>query len=119
MPENGDSKRPEPPSPDDYERLKQDAELLRKSKQSGRSDEAQRRSELRGGMNAYVRYTGIGLQFTLLMLLPLGLGYWADTWLGTLPWLTVVGAFGGAVGGMVWVVKSVLRMEGGDEKDKK
>jgi F0F1-type ATP synthase assembly protein I len=111
MPENRDAKRTEPPSPEEYERLRRDAEALRQTKQSGHSDEAVRRSKIKGGTHAYIRYTGIGLQFMLMIVLPLGLGYWTDTWLGTLPWLTVVGAGLGSVGGMVWVVKSVSRME--------
>ena len=119
MAENGKARRPVPPSPEEYERLRRDAEALRQTKQSGQSDEAVRRSEVKSGTHAYIRYTGIGLQFMLMIVLPLGLGYWADTWLETLPWLTVVGAVLGSVGGMVWVVKSVFRMEArGEEKEK-
>jgi F0F1-type ATP synthase assembly protein I len=109
--ENGDSKRPEPPSPDQYERLKREAEALRQSKLSGRSDDAARRRTLQSGMHAYMRYTGIGLQFVIALLLPVGLGYWLDSKLGTSPWLLVAGAVLGAIGAMVWVVRTVLRME--------
>jgi F0F1-type ATP synthase assembly protein I len=119
MPENRDAKRIEPPSPEEYERLRRDAEALRQTKQSGQSDEAVRRSEIKGGTHAYIRYTGIGLQFMLMIVLPLGLGYWLDKQFGTLPWLMVAGALLGSVGGMVWVVKSVFRMEAkGDGKEK-
>lgn len=111
MAENGDFKRPEPPSPDQYERLMREAEALRQSKLSGRSDDAVKRSTMQRGMHAYVRYTGIGLQFLLAMLLPVGLGYWLDSLLATSPWLTAGGAVAGAAGAMVWVVKTVLRME--------
>ena len=111
MPENGDSKRPEPPSPDQYERLKKDAELLRNSKQSGRSDEAHHRQNLHRGMQSYVRYTGIGIQIVLIILLPTGLGFWLDDVLGTTPVLVLVGVALGATGAMVWVVKTVFRME--------
>ncbi|MCB9894837.1 MAG: AtpZ/AtpI family protein [Planctomycetes bacterium] len=119
MPENGDSKRPEPPSPDQYERLKKDAELLRNSKQSGRSDEANRRQSLNRGMQSYVRYTGIGIQFLMIMLLPTGLGYWLDDLLGISPVLVIVGAVLGSVGAMVWVVKTVFRMESKASADKR
>jgi F0F1-type ATP synthase assembly protein I len=120
--ENGGTERPEKESPssDQYENLRRGADELRESPLSGQSREAKRRQKLQGGMNTYIRYTGIGIQFTLMMLLPIGLGYWLDTWLGTLPWLTVAGAVLGCIGGMVWVVKSVFRMENRDEKtDKK
>jgi F0F1-type ATP synthase assembly protein I len=116
VPENGETKGQKPPSPEEYERLRQDAEKLRQLPHSGESDEARRRSDMKSGTHAYIRYTGIGLQFALMIVLPLGLGYWADVSFGTLPWLTVVGAAAGSVGGMVWVVKSVLRVESKDEK---
>jgi F0F1-type ATP synthase assembly protein I len=117
MPENRDMQRPEPPSPEEYQRLKEEAELLRQARQSGESDEARKRREVKGGMHAYIRYTGIGIQFVLLIVLPLGLGYWLDTQFKTLPWLTVAGAALGSVGGMVWVVKSVFRMEAKGDKE--
>ncbi len=69
-------------------------------------------------MQSYVRYTGIGMQFLLMMLLPMGAGYWLDTWLGTLPWILVAGAALGAVGGMTWLVRSVRRMEAGSKRKK-
>jgi ATP synthase protein I len=108
---NGENKRPEPPSPDQYERLKRQAETLRQSELSGRSDGAHKRSRAQQGMQAYARYTGMGLQFVILMLLPMGGGYLADNWLGTTPWLMLVGAAIGAVAAMVWLVKAVARME--------
>lgn len=118
MAENGGSKRPDTPSPDQYEDLKRGADELRESPMSGESREAKRRQKYQGGMNSYIRYTGIGIQFTLMMLIPVGLGYWLDTLIDTLPWLTVAGATFGCVGGMVWVVKSVFRMESRDDEKK-
>jgi ATP synthase protein I len=119
VPESGESKRPEPPSLDQYDRLKQEAEALRQSTVSGRSDKAVKRRSLQHGMHAYMRYTGIGLQFVIAMLLPVGLGYWLDGKFGTSPWLLVAGAVLGAVGAMVWVVRTVLRMERRDTGRKK
>ncbi len=115
MAENGDSKRVEPPSPDQYERLKQQAETLRQSELSGRSDGAQKRARAQQGMQAYVRYTGMGLQFVLMILLPMGGGYLLDDWLGTSPWLVAAGALLGAVAAMVWLVRAVARMEARDK----
>ncbi len=116
MTENGDSKRPEPPSPDQYERLKQQAETLRQSELSGRSDKALQQSRKHQGMQAYVRYTGLGLQFAILILLSMGLGYLLDVWIGTSPWFLSGGALFGAVGGMIWLVRVVARMEAREGK---
>ncbi|MBK9975945.1 MAG: AtpZ/AtpI family protein [Planctomycetes bacterium] len=115
MADQGESKRPEPPSPDQYQKLQKDAEQLRQSAASGQSDQARHRQQVQGGMQAYVRYTGIGMQFLLTMLLPLGLGYWLDGWLNTTPWLMVSGAALGGVMGMVFVVRTVFRMEAKDK----
>lgn len=45
------------------------------------------------------RYAGTGLTWALSTLLFLWLGTVADRWLGTEPWLTLVGAFVGAAAG--------------------
>lgn len=37
------------------------------------------------------------------------LGYWLDKKLGSSPWLTLVGAVVGAVGGFLWVYREVMR----------
>ena len=55
----------------------------------------------------YARYAGLGIQFAATMGVLGALGYWADTRLGTGPWLLVVGIFLGAVGGFVSLVKQV------------
>jgi F0F1-type ATP synthase assembly protein I len=39
-------------------------------------------------------------QVGLEMVLPIGIGYFADVYLGWLPWLTVCGALVGLVGGL-------------------
>jgi F0F1-type ATP synthase assembly protein I len=109
--ENGETKRPETPSPDEYEKLRIGADALRQASMSDQSEKAVRRRKLQGGMHAYVRYTGIGLQFVLTIGLGLLAGYGLDHLLGTDPWLMMVGALVGSVGAMVWVVKTVLRME--------
>lgn len=45
------------------------------------------------------RFTGFGLAWALSVLFFLLIGYWLDGRLGTLPWLTIAGAFIGAAGG--------------------
>ncbi|MBL8862372.1 MAG: AtpZ/AtpI family protein [Planctomycetes bacterium] len=53
------------------------------------------------------RFAGLGLQFALTMAVLGALGFWADSALGTLPWLLVTGVLVGAVGGFVRIVKAV------------
>lgn len=115
VPENGGNKRPAPPSPDEYERLRRDANALREAPQSGRPVEQQ----VQGGVASYARYTSIGIQFLLSMLLPLGLGYWLDGVLGTSPWLVVTSAVMGAVAAMASVFYSFKRMEKRDARQEK
>lgn len=56
------------------------------------------------------RYLGIGLTWALSTALFLYLGTLADDWLGTDPWLTLVGAFVGAAAGF-WYMYRHLVME--------
>jgi ATP synthase protein I len=53
------------------------------------------------------RYTGLGLTWALSVLFFLLIGYWLDGRLGTLPWLTMVGAFIGAAGGFLSLYKTL------------
>lgn len=119
MAENGESKRPVPPSPEQYRKLQQEAEQLRALPASEDSNQARHKRQVQGGMQAYVRYTGIGMQFVLTMLLPMGAGWLLDGWLNTTPWLMVSGAGLGALMGMVFVVRTVFRMEAKSEANEK
>lgn len=53
------------------------------------------------------RYTGFGLTWALSVLFFLLIGYWLDGKLGTLPWLTILGAFVGAAGGFVSLYRGI------------
>ena len=53
------------------------------------------------------RYTGLGLTWALSVLFFLLIGYWLDGRLGTLPWLTMAGAFVGAAGGFLSLYKAL------------
>ena len=84
---------------------------MRESSRADRSTTEQKSTGVASGVGAYVKYTTIGIQFLLSMLVPLGLGFWLDGLLGTSPWLVAAGAMLGAVGAMAWVFYSFLRME--------
>lgn len=113
MPESPDS-RPVVPPPGEYENLRREAEQLRKLGGEGKEHTA--RAQTMGEMNKYMRYTGMGIQFVVMMGLPMALGWWIDGLAGTRPWIMVAAAIAGMVAAMVFVVRTVLRMESGGRK---
>ena len=66
------------------------------------------------------RYLGYGLTWALSTLLFLYLGTLADSWLGTRPALTLVGAFVGAAGGFYHMYRNLVKNQkgGGTGKSK-
>lgn len=65
------------------------------------------------------RYTGFGLTWALSVLLFLMLGYWLDGHLGTLPWLTILGAFVGAAGGFLSLYRGLTAAAAEDERERR
>lgn len=49
-------------------------------------------------MGGSQKYMGLGIQAGVSVGFYLGMGLLLDKWLGTLPWLTLVGAFVGVIG---------------------
>lgn len=64
------------------------------------------------------RFTGFGLAWALSVLFFLLIGYWLDGKLGTLPWLTMLGAFIGAAGGFVSLYRGITAAAA-HEKDRR
>jgi ATP synthase protein I len=54
------------------------------------------------------RYLGVGLTWALSTALFLYLGTLADRWLGSTPWLTLIGAFVGAAAGFWYMYRHVV-----------
>lgn len=76
---------------------------------------ASKRSEPVGA--DYARYAGLGLQFAAtIALFALG-GWWLDGWLGSSPWLLILGVFTGFMGGLISLVKKVPGTVGGERND--
>ncbi len=111
--------RGSPPSQEDYENLRRQAEALRQSPQVRRERELESRSRDRGEMSKYLRYTGLGLQFAATLGLPMAGGYALDLWLGLLtkfPVFLLTGALLGISAAMYGVIRAVSRMEGEDSR---
>lgn len=64
------------------------------------------------------RYTGFGLSWALSVLLFLLIGYWLDGRWGTLPWLTILGAFVGATGGFLSLYRGLTAAAAADERER-
>ena len=65
------------------------------------SEESDTRSAVSIGMDWGTRITSIGLEFAL----PALVGFGLDRWWGTVPWMTVTGAFLGLAIGMLHVFR--------------
>lgn len=61
------------------------------------------------------RYSGYGIELVTTTLVGMGIGYLLDRWLGTKPWLMVVGLVLGAVSGLWQVYKAILSEEQADK----
>jgi len=59
----------------------------------------------------------IGVALVLATVIGLGAGYYADRWLGTSPWLTLVGLGLGIAAGFVTLFRSVKSAERNLEDD--
>jgi hypothetical protein len=69
---------------------------------------AQQRKTGNGTAAEASRYLGVGLTWALSTALFTWLGTRADAWLGTDPWLTLVGAFTGAVAGFWYMYRNLV-----------
>ncbi|HLL90926.1 MAG TPA: AtpZ/AtpI family protein [Tepidisphaeraceae bacterium] len=57
-------------------------------------------------LSGWYRLTGVGIEFIVAVLLFGGLGYLADRWLGTRPWMMVVGGGLGFAVGLYMLVRA-------------
>jgi ATP synthase protein I len=62
-------------------------------------------------------YLGLGIQLAATIVVCFFLGRWLDQVLNTAPWLTILGAFTGAAGGLYNFLRTVIRL-GMKEKEK-
>jgi F0F1-type ATP synthase assembly protein I len=68
----------------------------------------------------YGRYGTLGFEFAGAVVAGIFVGHYADTYLGTEPWLMVLGAVGGMAGAiyrLIVVLQQLSRREHNDRKD--
>jgi len=75
------------------------------------------RDPKRGTQAEISRYLGYGLTWALSTLLFLWLGTKADSWLGTRPALTLIGAFVGAAAGFYYMIHGLAGEKRGKGDD--
>jgi F0F1-type ATP synthase assembly protein I len=109
-------RRPDIPESDRYRRLEESAKGLRATQPKGALRGKALKAHEHAG--AWLKYTTVGLQFVVVLLLPIGGGYWLDGKLNTLPWFTLAGFLLGAVAAMVGVIREVVRMDEADARAK-
>lgn len=63
------------------------------------------------GFRSIGELASIGMAMVLATVLGLGVGYYADRWLGTSPWLTMIGLGLGIAAGFVTLFRSVKAAE--------
>lgn len=68
-------------------------------------DDAYQPTDWRDSFREAAPYLGLGMQIAASMALFVGGGYLLDQWLGTLPWMTVLGAVVGLVGVIALIVR--------------
>lgn len=64
------------------------------------------------------RFTGFGVAWAASVLVFLLGGYWLDGRLGTLPWLTILGAFVGAAGGFVSLYRGIVSASAAGQRER-
>jgi ATP synthase protein I len=59
-------------------------------------------------------YGSLGIEMAAAVLIGTLMGYWVDKWLGTQPWILIIGFIFGAAAGF----RSLYRLVSRDEQDK-
>lgn len=62
-----------------------------------------------GEIASWYRMTGVGIEFVVAVALFTAIGYFADRWLGTSPWLLIAGAGLGFAIGLRAMIKMAMK----------
>lgn len=63
-------------------------------------------------------YGSLGIEMAAAVLIGTFMGYWADKWLGTKPWLLIVGFILGAAAGFRNLFRLIAREDGDKGKER-
>jgi len=61
-------------------------------------------------------YGSLGIEMAAAVLIGTLMGYWADKWLGTQPWILIIGFILGAAAGFRNLYRFIAREDGNKEK---
>ena len=67
-------------------------------------------AENRSGMMKYMKYSTIGIELSLSIIVGGGIGYWLDSWLGTEPWMLIFWLMCGTIAGFRSLYKATKRI---------
>ncbi|MDP8239850.1 MAG: AtpZ/AtpI family protein [Candidatus Hatepunaea meridiana] len=67
--------------------------------------------------NVAAGYTHLGMTLAVSILAGFFLGYWLDGKIGTMPLLTLAGAFTGATGGFIYLVQTLNKLQKKSEEE--
>ncbi len=56
-------------------------------------------AEEKSGMFKYMKYSVIGIEMAMSVVVGAAIGYWLDIWLGTEPWMMVIWLLFGVIAG--------------------
>ena len=62
------------------------------------------------------KYSALGFEMALSVLIGVGIGYYLDKWLGTAPWLMIVWLFFGFAAGCRSLYRAAMKFEKESEK---
>ena len=63
-------------------------------------------------------YGSLGIEMAAAVLIGTFMGYWADRWLGTQPWILIIGFILGAAAGFRSLYRIISREDGDKEKER-
>lgn len=74
-------------------------------------------AEKKGGMFKYMKYSTVGIEMAMSVVVGGAIGYWLDQWLGTEPWMMVFWVLCGVAAGFRSLYRTAKKIMKEMEKD--